>query len=152
ISSISSIVSGRVVTSDPALLRSGSRPRVTPTSDTVSVPLRQLDHDAFKTTEEHQLAAMEIHDLVAPLDADRLQPCDLRHQVVDREADMVESQLVEAGEAGLVGDGRLAVAQQLHLEAWLGTLQHLGDMLGLDARDAHISVHDRPFDDGRDLL
>ncbi|MCC6775428.1 MAG: hypothetical protein IT537_02155 [Hyphomicrobiales bacterium] len=48
----------------------------------------ELDGDVLGAMHEHQLAIMELHDLVAQLYARRLQPRELGVAMVDREADM----------------------------------------------------------------
>ena len=67
----------------------------------VSVPLREFDGDAFGPVEEHELAGMEIHDLVARLEPARPELGDFGLDVIDRKADVVHAELVEVADVGI---------------------------------------------------
>src|SRR5262245_5376494 len=59
------------------------------------MPLGQLHGDSLGSGEEHELAQMEVHDLVAGANAVRPQPGHLRLDVVDGEANVVEPEPVQ---------------------------------------------------------
>ena len=79
-----------------------------------SPPLGELDGDVLGALQEDELAAVELHHLVAELDAGGGEFRDLRVEVVYGEADVIEAELVELADVG-IGDGvGPPVVQELH--------------------------------------
>ena len=86
------------------------------------MPLRKFDGHALGAGKEDQLARMKIHDLVASLEA--VGP-HLRHfsfDILHRKADVIEAELLEVADMGIVDGRGLPVVQQLDLRPWRRTL------------------------------
>lgn len=80
-------------------------------SHKASVPFRKFHGNAFRPGKKDQLSVMEVHDLVAELDALRFKPCHLGFQVVYGEADMVEPQFGEVVYSRIREWTRVAILQ-----------------------------------------
>jgi hypothetical protein len=78
-------------------------------------PLGQLDGDVCRAHEEHQTAIMELHDVAASPYAGRAEPGERGVEMVDREADMVETQPGQIGLLRIVEHRRSVKAEKLHL-------------------------------------
>ena len=59
------------------------------------IALGELDGDVFRAAEEHELAVVKAHDLVAQFHAGGLELDDLGVEIIDRETDVVEAEPVE---------------------------------------------------------
>src|SRR5215467_2464322 len=105
----------------------------------MSQPLRELHRHPFRSGQEHQLAIMKLHDVVAQLDATRTQSSNLGLNVVDRKADMIEAQLVEPGDVTIPNRLGVTVPQELNLNTRCGVGKRQGHVLSLDVRNAHVS-------------
>src|SRR3954466_5865465 len=97
-------------------MRSSAK-RARPALPASSMPLREFDGDAFGAVDEHQLAGMKIHDLVARLESVRPEPGDFGLDVADREADVVHAELVQVADVRIGQRLGMTVAQQLDLGA-----------------------------------
>jgi hypothetical protein len=115
------------------------------------MPLGELDRDIFRSVQEDKLAVVKIHDLVAEPDAGSAQLRDLGFEVVYREADVVEAQLVELGNVGIDNRFGVTIVQQLHFGVRI--FDRKRDVVGLDVLDSHIVLHDPARDhDGLALV
>ena len=104
-----------------------------------SMPLRELDGHSFRAVDEHQLAGMKIHDLVAGLEPVRPQLRVFSFDVADRKADVVHAELVQVADVRIGQGLGVTVAQQLDLRAGRDVLQDQRDVLGFDARNTHVA-------------
>jgi hypothetical protein len=103
------------------------------------MPLREFDGDAFGTVDEHQLAGMEIHDLIPRLEPVRPELGDFDLDVIDRKADVVPAELVQVTDVRIGQGLGMMVAQELDFRSWRDVLQNQRDVFGFDVRNTHVA-------------
>ena len=88
------------------------------------MPFRQFDRHILRAVKKNQLAGMEVHNLVARLVTMSLHRTHHSLDIINGEADVIQTHLVEVANVRIIDDRRISVVQQLDFSSGRDTRCH----------------------------